>query len=311
MSSHVITVIGGSNVDISATSQASVIPGDSNPGAIQLGFGGVGRNIAENLVRLSQDVQLITAYGDDSFSTLLQAQAAEIGLDISMSLQKAQGASSVYVCVNQPDGEMIMAVSDMEICNWVTPDHLMAHWDTILKSELVIMDTNLPEDTILYIAKNCKAPLFAETVSTKKVIRLKSALHMLQGIKTNRSEAELLVGFPIRTVEDAKSAAMILHDMGVSIVMITMGSHGALIKDSKKLCWMPPMLNTFINTTGCGDAFFAGAAYAWLEGLNCLSMLRYGLGMAALCAADRNSVASGVSPRSLDMFLYYHQEEEN
>ena len=309
MNSHVITILGASNVDISATSQAPLIAGDSNPGAVRLGFGGVGRNIAENLVRLLQDVRLITAYGDDPFAALLQAHALEIGLDDSMSLQKVRGASSVYICVNQPDGEMSVAVSDMEICNWITPEHLMVHWNTILKSDLVIMDANLAEDTILYMAKCCKAPLFAETVSMKKAARLKSVLSMLHGIKTNQSEAELLVEFPIRTVKDAGKAADMLQGMGISIVMITMGSYGALVKYGTECSWMPPMANTLVNTTGCGDAFFAGAAYAWLSGLDCRTILRNGLGMAALCAADRNSVATDVSPQNLAMYLHNHQEE--
>ena len=304
MSQHIITVLGASNVDISATSLMPLIAGDSNPGAIRLGYGGVGHNIAENLLHLSQDVHLITAFGDDPFASLLQAYAAQINLDISMSIQKMSVASSVYICINQPDGEMSVAVSDMEICHWITPEHLRLHWDAILKSALVIMDANLPEATINYLAKYCKAPLFAETVSTKKAVRLRASLPMLQGIKTNRSEAELLVNFPIRTAKDAEKAADALQCLGVPIVMITMGTDGALVKDTKDLCWLPPMTNILVNTTGCGDAFFAGAAYAWLEGLDCLSMLRNGLGMAALCAADQNSVAAAITPHSLALFLH-------
>ena len=46
-----ICVIGGANVDITATSGRAFQFGDSNPGSVQVSWGGVGRNIGRRSPR--------------------------------------------------------------------------------------------------------------------------------------------------------------------------------------------------------------------------------------------------------------------
>ena len=51
-----ILVIGGTNIDINATSINEIVLKDSNIGNIEISIGGVAKNIAENLARLDLDV---------------------------------------------------------------------------------------------------------------------------------------------------------------------------------------------------------------------------------------------------------------
>ncbi|MEA5014477.1 MAG: carbohydrate kinase family protein [Candidatus Limiplasma sp.] len=309
MKAHPVAVIGASNVDISATSLSPLVSGDSNPGKVEIGFGGVGRNIAENLCRLGQSVSLITAYGEDPFGQMLRGQAQELGLDVSLSLRDERMSSSLYVCVNQPEGEMAVAVSDMEVCGGLSPDFFQDKLLYLEAQEAIVADTNLPAETLAFLGRNCQAPLFVDTVSIPKARKLKPILSLFTGIKTNRSEAEVLTGLGVRTEREALEAAKALHHMGVGYVFLTMGSHGALVSDGREAFWMPPMTYDLVNTTGCGDAFFAGALWAWLKKPDALSMLRHGLGMAALCAAHGHSVSPRVSPQSLGDILKKHHKE--
>ncbi len=57
-----ISLIGGANIDILAKSYSPLKDFDSNPGKVNISFGGVGRNIADNLARLDQKVSLITVF---------------------------------------------------------------------------------------------------------------------------------------------------------------------------------------------------------------------------------------------------------
>ena len=50
-------VVGGVNVDIGGRSFAPLVEADSNPGAVTVSLGGVGRNIAHNLALLGTDVR--------------------------------------------------------------------------------------------------------------------------------------------------------------------------------------------------------------------------------------------------------------
>ena len=51
-----VCVIGGANVDITASSASAFQIGDSNPGSVHVSWGGVGRNIAHNLALLGDQV---------------------------------------------------------------------------------------------------------------------------------------------------------------------------------------------------------------------------------------------------------------
>ncbi len=298
-----VTVIGGSNIDISATSESSLVFGDSNPGHVAHSFGGVGRNIAENLARLGVHTQLITAYGDDAFAALLKAQAAELGLDISQSLDVPHHSSSLYICVNQPDGEISVAVSDMEVCEWLTPAFLQDKLPYIHQSDALILDANLSEETLTFLAEHCTVPLFADSVSSKKVRRLKAVLPKLTGLKINRREAELLTTMSVEKNEDAIPISKALHSLGVKQTLITLGEKGAFFSNGKETLFMPSLVQTLVNTTGCGDACLAGMVFANLHQETAETILKTSLAMAGLCAQAQEAVSPQITAAALVEYM--------
>ena len=72
MNTKYVTVIGGVNVDIVGFPNSPLVAQDSNPGTIRVSFGGVGRNIAENIVKLGVPTKLLSAIGDDVFGQQVQ-----------------------------------------------------------------------------------------------------------------------------------------------------------------------------------------------------------------------------------------------
>ncbi|MCD8329328.1 MAG: PfkB family carbohydrate kinase, partial [Lachnospiraceae bacterium] len=117
-------VVGGVNVDIGGISGQPLVAADSNPGRVRTSLGGVGRNIAHNLSLLGVDTRLVTAFGDDTYAQWLEASCSELGIDISRSLHLSGAATSTYLFLAGPDGDMALAVSDMEICEKLTPRFL-------------------------------------------------------------------------------------------------------------------------------------------------------------------------------------------
>ena len=69
-----------------------------------------------------------------------------------------------------------------------------------------MIDTNIPAESIAYLAENCHVPIFADPVSTAKAVKLQPVLGRLHTLKPNRIEAELLSGVAI-TDEDSLNAA--------------------------------------------------------------------------------------------------------
>ena len=116
-------VCGGVNIDIGAHSFAPLRDRDSNPGRVELSLGGVGRNIAHNMRLLGVPTYLLTAVGGDSRASQVEESCKELGIDLSHALRVPDGRTSTYVFVGDSDGDMAVAVSDMEICEKLTPDY--------------------------------------------------------------------------------------------------------------------------------------------------------------------------------------------
>ena len=75
-----VCVIGGANVDITAASAKAFRVGDSNPGKVHVSWGGVGRNIAHNLVLLGDEVELLTIFGGGVFGPVIVKACRDIGI---------------------------------------------------------------------------------------------------------------------------------------------------------------------------------------------------------------------------------------
>ena len=67
-------VVGGVNMDIGGVSAGPLVPADSNPGAVRMSLGGVGRNIAHNMALLGVDTRLLTAFGADRYAQRIANQ---------------------------------------------------------------------------------------------------------------------------------------------------------------------------------------------------------------------------------------------
>lgn len=259
-------VVGGVNMDIGGRSLAPLVAKDSNPGKVRMSLGGVGRNIAHNMSLLGVDVRFLTAFGEDLYAQRIAASCGELGIDISHALTVAGGATPTYLFLNDCDGDMALAISDMEICDRITPSYLAANLSLLNNAQLIVTDTNIPAESLRYLAEHCTAPIFGDPVSTAKAVKLKPILGKLHTLKPNRIEAELLSGIKITDEESLRLAAQTLLDTGLHRVFISLGTDGVLAADRKEMRIVPCCKATMRNATGAGDAFMAALAWAYLEG---------------------------------------------
>ena len=292
-------VVGGVNVDIGGRSSAPIVAADSNPGTVQVSLGGVGRNIAHNMALMGVDVRMLTAYGDDLHGQKVAASWGDLGIDASHALRVAGAATSTYLYIADPDGEMVLAVSDMTVCEKITPAYLAANLPLLQNAQVVVMDANIPEESVRYLAENCKAPLFCDPVSTVKAKKLLPVLHKIHTLKPNRLEAELLSGVSIRSREDVAEAARVLLDKGVRRVFISMGADGVYAATQSEQCWMPNLPGNMVNTTGCGDAFMAALVWAYLEGTDLKNTALAGLAAGAVAMESPETINPAMSADAL------------
>lgn len=233
-----VAVVGGVNIDIGGRSFAPLVEADSNPGQVSMALGGVGRNIAHNMSLLGLDVRLLTAYGEDLYGERVAASCSELGIDLSHALHVPGGTTSTYLYLADPSGEMALAVSDMSICEKITPDYLAANLSVLQNAQVIVADANIPQESLVFLAENCQVPLFVDPVSTAKAEKLRPILGKIHTLKPNRLEAELLSGVPIHTREDVEKAAEVLTGLGVHRMFISLGTDGVCAAMGQTRLWL-------------------------------------------------------------------------
>lgn len=299
-----VYVIGAVNMDISGTPNQTLRPGDSSPGRVTLSPGGVGRNIAENLCLLGRKVSMITVLGGDPYGDIIREHCRNAGIDLQYSVTDPMGRTSTYLCVNEAGGDVYAAVSDMSIYEQMTPARLEPLLPALNRGSMVIADANLPEETLRWIAGHVTSPLAADPVSVAKASRLLPLLPRLTLLKPNIPEAELLTGLPFRGDGDLSRMADALHRMGVRRVYLSLGARGVWADDAREGGELIPCCpGPIVNTSGCGDAFVAAAADAFLSGLGTMAAARRALAASSICASDPAPVASRLSSEAIDLKL--------
>ncbi len=294
-----VTIIGGVNLDIGARPEKPLIGADSNPGKVSVSPGGVGRNIAYNLRLLGQEVSLITVFGDDDNGRYLRKNLTDIGIDVSASEVIPGADTSTYLFITDERGEMQLAVADMDVCNFMTPAFLEARMEKINASSLCVMDTNLPEESVEYLAEHLRVPLFVDPVSTAKMKKLKKVLGRIHTLKPNRLEAELLSGITISDESSLRDAASALLEKGMKRVFISLGAEGVFCAEKEEAVLIPGIPAQVRNTTGSGDCFTAALAYAWLKGYSLGDTARLALSAGAICAEGEATVNESLSEEKL------------
>ena len=256
-----VTVIGAANIDIGGTPFNPLIPADSNPGNISINYGGVARNIAHNLCLLGVPVKFITAIGGDVLGEDMIRHCESLGMDTSFILRIPDETSSMYLYINNDNGDMDLAIDHMNICNKITPDYLESVRDVINGSVAVVMDANISSEAFIKLKEICKVPIYIDPVSTALARKVKTDLEGIDTIKPNRLEAEYLTGMTIQTEADYRAAANAILDMGVRRVFMSMGSEGMMAADKNNMYIVGEYPTEVVCTTGAGDS--ATAAIVW------------------------------------------------
>ncbi|HUV03660.1 MAG TPA: 1-phosphofructokinase [Armatimonadota bacterium] len=103
-------------------------------------------------------------------------------------------------------------------------------------------------------------------------------------IKPNTDEVRRLVGVEVKSIDDALRAVKSLRELGVQLVVVSMGAEGA-VAGSDEGAWraVPPQVKP-VSTIGSGDSMVAGIAHILSHGGFLEEALRWGTAAGAATA---------------------------
>lgn len=296
-----VVVIGGANIDITGFPNGELVLSDSNPGKVKMSLGGVGRNIAENLVKMDITTKLITVVGDDIYGNKILDECKLIGIDVDNSMVLKGTSSSTYLSILNEKGDMSVAIAHMDIFDKINIDFIKEKSHIIENAKVVIIDTNLPKDVIEYILTTHKeTDFFLDTVSTKKAQKITNLIGYFHTIKPNKIEAEMLLGMEISNLDDLKVAAKKFLNLGVQRIFISLGEKGVFYADNNTSNLIHSPNIEVINATGAGDAFIAGLAYSYINEYNIEKSGKFAMTAAILALSHENTINPNISYENIE-----------
>ena len=272
-----VVVVGAANIDIWGRSGRDLIPRDSNPGQVRVSFGGVGRNIACSLRLLGVEVELLTALGGDGWAERVAADCREKGIGLRLALRVPEARTGSYLYITGPDGDMALAVCDLDIARCISPEALEQALDALNGAAAVVIDGNLDAGALDFLARRCTAPLFADPVSAAKAPKLAPVLPRIHTLKPNALEAAVLTG-----ESGPARAAAALAGMGVRNVCVSDGPGGMYLASGGAVEHFPCPPARPVNATGGGDAAMAALVQSFLRGRTAAEAVRFALAAGAM-----------------------------
>lgn len=278
-----ICVIGGANVDITATSAHAFQVGDSNPGSVQVSWGGVGRNIAHNLALLGDEVELVTIFGGGLFGPVIAAACRDLGMRIDHCEIAREGTNSFFVSINNADGELVGGVADMNATEGMTPAWLSGRLEAINAADVVVADANSSAEALAFLIDHCTKPLYLDAVSVAKSVRIRDAVARSRrkaffALKCNALEHQELSGLP---------------EAAIRRVYVSVGAEGLRVTESGKEYAFPALPCHVRSVTGGGDALLAGIVHAGPEA-SVEETARWGLACARCAVESPDAVSNEI-----------------
>ena len=272
-----ITIIGGCNMDYFAHTFNPIKLKDSNPCLITKSFGGVGRNICENVSREDIPCHFFTILGNDSDGKNIKNDLETNNIIVhSPNSNKETGK---YFAVLDDKKDMVLAACDESIIDDLTIEYLNEHYDIINNSLFIVLDANLSSELIQNIFKifNNKK-ILVEAVSETKVLKYAPYLSKIDLLKVNYQEYNNLLEY---TNEKPNH------------LIISNGSESVIYKHNNETFEIEvPKIKNIKNVTGAGDALMSGIIYGLYHNYDMITSIKKGIKWAGLTCLVNESVYS-------------------
>ncbi|KUI97228.1 ribokinase [Vibrio sp. MEBiC08052] len=299
-----LVVLGSVNADHVLRVPTFPRPGETLHGHdYQVIPGGKGANQAVAAARLGADISFIASVGDDPFGVNIRESFKLDGMDISGVKIQPDCPTGIAMIQVTDCGENAICISS-EANARLTAESLESDLARIGQADYFLTQLETPLEGVIRGAQAAKA------ASTQVILNPAPArslpdelLSCVDMITPNETEAEVLTGVAVTDEQSAARAAAVLHEKGITTVLITLGAKGVWLSENGQGTVIPGFRVDAIDTTAAGDTFNGALVTGLLEGLSMQRAIRFAHASAAISVTRFGAQTSIPARQEVDAFL--------
>ena len=283
-----IVVLGAVFVDIKGYPISSYIPGGRNAGRVVQVHGGVSRNIVEDIANVELRPTFVSLVDESSAGADVVKKLQSHKVDTRYMRTTPDGMGT-WLAIFDNTGDVTASISKRPDLHPIA-DILDEQGDEIFsQADSILLEIDMEKDIVkrtFALAEKYHKPVYAVVSNMSIAIERRDFLRSVHCFICNQQEAGILFSedYDDKTPEEMQRLlAARIRSAQIPRMVVTMGAQGAVYATNDgEEGWCPAKKVDVKDTTGAGDAFFAGVTIG----------LTYGKTMAEACEIGTRLAAS-------------------
>lgn len=302
-----IVVFGAVLIDIKGNPINTYIPAGRNEGRVEQVHGGVSRNVAEDIANIELKPTFVSLVDDSAMGqeVIKKLKKHKVNTDY---IRTVPGGMGTWLAVFNNDGDVVASISkrpDLSEINNILDqqgDEIFANADSI------VLELDMEKETvkrIFKLAEKYNKPVYAVVSNMSIAVERRDFIKKTSCFVCNIQEAGILFTEDYMEKTPDEMAEILRHKVRLAQIpsmVVTMGGDGAVYADRDGNWGVCPAKKVTIkDTTGAGDAFFAGVCIGLTYGKSLDFACEIGSKLAASVICNLENVCPRFLPSEFDL----------
>lgn len=279
MEMNTITIIGSINLDTNLRVAHMAKPGETiHTKELYTAGGGKGANQAVAAKRSEAKTNFIGAIGNDAAGNVMKELLTQEEIDLTgVKMLENEATGQAFIVIDESGENSIMIHAGAN--NAITIEQVEEFRSVIASSDFLISQFESALDSTIrafeIARENGVKTILNPAPAMKKVPT--ELLAVTDVIIPNETETEILTGIKVTDEASMKKASAALHELGIEVVIITIGSKGAYYDVNGTNGIVPAFKVNAVDTTAAGDTFIGAMSSVLAKDFsNLMDAIAYG-----------------------------------
>ena len=302
-----IVVMGAVFVDIKGYPLSSYIPGGRNAGRVVQVHGGVSRNIVEDIANVELRPTFVSLVDDTSAGADIVKKLQSHKVD-TRYIRTTPDGMGMWLAIFDNTGDVTASISKRPDLSPIA-DILDEQGDEIFsQADSILLEIDMEKDIVkrtFALAEKHRKPVYAVVSNMSIAIERRDFLRSVHCFICNQQEAGILFSEDyggLKPEEMARCLAKRIQSAHIPKMVVTMGSDGAAYADQEGNWGVYPAMKVdVVDTTGAGDAFFAGVCVGLTYGKTMREACAIGTRLSSTVICTSENICPRFMPEEFDL----------